>query len=835
MKRKLLFLCFCEGFGIVCAWYLKMDVRLLRYLCAAAFLCAAGLIFTEIRSRRSQGSGLHGSAPGTAGAVWRGNRWQPALALGLVMLGVGGLHMGELESHEFASAALEGQIFYGSGSVSKCEVRQGYSLLTVRCAELGETILVRFESDDLEKAYSCVGCSVSFSGKAELPRERRNPGCFDYRLYLKTRGIRSIVRVNPYRLEAGGVENRALHWLSVSKYRFLERLKQSLDEDRFSVLAALVFGEKSYLDEGIYEDFRNNGTAHVLAVSGIHVGLLYAAVQALLGGRKNYVTSGITILLLLAYAALANFSISVLRAACMIFLHIMSFHLERRYDMVSAASLTAIIFMTANPFTVFDSGFQLSFAAAYAMGVALPWVQLKITKLSDDAKSNALYHAANVMAPALMIQMAMAPLLAFHFLSFSVIAPLVNPLAVAIAGLLLPAGMGAFVLCGFSGLLNRLCGLGAGVLLSLNEAASSLDFSHFSVPAPPLGLLILYYCCFFFFFSETRYMLHRKRLHKVAAAVFVFLLALSCSLPKALDLSDSLLPWEYSKNPVVFVDVGQGDCIHIRAGRKNILLDGGGSYYSNVGKATLRDYLLKNGITHIDLAIVSHMDMDHYKGLAELSELMRVDEFAFPETCRGDPLLGMFKCDNKSFLKAGDRLELGKGCAMDILYPLGSAVSSESNENSLVALLTLERRSNRFSIASLLRQDRGGASSASSGGTAPLSILLTADMTAAMEADCLLRYPDLRADILKVAHHGSAYSTTEEFTAMVSPRFAVISCGRNNSFGHPAPRVIDLLSESGIIYGRTDLDGAITVKALSDAPVRLRNAPLTRDWRLEDK
>ncbi len=514
--------------------------------------------------------------------------------------------------------------------------------------------------------------------------------------------------------------------------------------------------------------------------------------------------SAASLVLLFCYAALSNFSVSVLRASFMIILHIAAFHLRRRYDMVSAASLGALVFLCINPYTVFDSGFQLSFCAAYAMGVALPWASQKIIKLSDELRSDMLFHAGNLLAPAFMVQLAMAPLTAFHFLNYSLIAPLVNPLAVAAAGLLVPAGIGAFVLGGYSELLNRLCGLGAEGLIRLNGAASALDYSHFSVPAPPLGLLLLYYAFFFFFFSETRFMLCRKRRLRALGGIWLGFAAGVCLLPKAFDVTDSLLPWQYQQYDICFVDVGQGDCIHIRSGGINVLVDGGGNYYTNTGKEVLREYLLKNGVSRVDLAIVTHADMDHYKGLAELSQLMEIKEFAFPYVMEGDGLLAMFKSRKAGFLSAGDRIALGDAAFLDVLYPLqakagrpsGPEAGSDNNESCLVALLQIK-------------------------GT---RVLLTGDMTASAEEDMLRRYPGLGVDILKVAHHGSAFSTGEAFLKSVAPSYAVISCGRNNSYGHPAPRVIDLLEDSGIIYGRTDLDGAVCAQLLSDASVRLRNA-----------
>ena len=228
-----------------------------------------------------------------------------------------------------------------------------------------------------------------------------------------------------------------------------------------------------------------------------------------------------------------------------------------------------------------------------------------------------------------------------------------------------------------------------------------------------------------------------------------------------------MLPWDYGVAPVSFLDVGQGDCIHIHYGGRDILIDGGGSYYTNVAEKTLKPYLLKNGIRSIDLAIITHEDMDHSKGIYELDEIF----------------------DIKKILTNHEVYNISEG---------------EENDLCLVLSARIEG----------------------------LDFLFMSDADFARESALLQENPELSCDVLKLGHHGSAGSTGEDFLSAVSPSFAAISCGVNNRYGHPADRVVELLENSGIMYGRTDLSGALCLRKVTDRYYIFENAAKDRQWRI---
>lgn len=652
-----------------------------------------------------------------------------------------------------------GHVVNIQGIVKKVQIKEYYSALTVDVGD--ENVLVRVKGIDDAKIYDLAGRIVNIQGELSIPNARRNPGCFDYRLYLKAQGIYTLLDTSKFRISADSVKLHVVHLSNVLKGRFYAFSKPYLTDDDFGIIAGLLFGDKAYLDDDLYEQFQQNGIAHVLAVSGLHVGLLYSIIIKLLNGKKNLLSSALTILFLYVYAALSSFSISVLRASIMIVLDILAFHLRRRYDMVCGASLTAIIFLLINPYQLFDSGFQLSFVAAYTLGIMLPWVNNKIVKLSNKYKLDKSYDILTAIAPGICAFIGMAPLISFHFLNFSIISILLNPIAIALASLVLPTGLLLFLVSQanvtfLTKLFSIPCAIFSDSLRLLSSIGENLHLS-FSVSAPPFGVLIVYYVFFFYFFSETRYVLNRKHRQVFLSILASFLIFCCTALPFIFGISDSVLPWKYNTAFVTFLDVGQGDCCHINIDGYNILIDGGGNYYKNIGKDTIKPYLLKNGINKIDLAIVTHEDIDHSKGLYELNDCFTIDKI----------------------------ISGGK-----------------SNDTCIISSINVKG----------------------------LDFLFMADADFKREEKFLLENPKVKADVIKLGHHGSKTSSSAPFISSVAPKLAIISCGANNSYGHPAPRVIELLSEFDIIYGRTDQNGAISYIKSTDDGALFVNAAKDTYW-----
>lgn len=605
---------------------------------------------------------------------------------------------------------------------------------------------------------------VYITGEVSIPKERSNPGTFDYRRYLKSIGIRCIITAENIEnvKKAGGIA--AL--LKSAKCRTADIFESALGDDS-AVVMGLLFGETSGIDEDIIETFRRGGTAHVLAVSGLHLGLLYSFLCRFKRKKRSIPADIAIVLALSAYTALAGFTASVVRACLMIFIHIAGNHLNRRYDLISSTCVSMIIILAVNPMQIYSAGFQMSFLAVITLGIMIPLIQKKIK---------------GILLPMIAVQTGMVPYTMYVFNYVSLTSVISNIPVYFIAAAMIPAGILVIAFCWLPVIAKpaaMITGLFVKLLLWCNDFTYMGGVFTFDVASPSVIFLAVYYIFIFYMCSEAGQIALIRRNYKKIAAVFAA--AVICGAGCSVYLSDG-----FEKTDMVFVDVGQGDCLHIKAGGKNLLIDGGGSFNYNVGKSTLKPYLLKNGVTKIDMAIATHLHTDHYQGLKELSQTYRIKKLGVYEanSVNENHLKKEFKTDEILYLAAGDVINMGRNVSVEVLSPdRGNPLDEkDENKNSLV-----------------LRVNVKGS-----------SVLMTGDIDEKGEKT-LIADTDIKADILKIAHHGSRYSSCEKFIAVAAPKIAVIQVGKN-TYGHPSEEVIKRLEEHKITVLRNDEQGAVGIK-----------------------
>lgn len=605
---------------------------------------------------------------------------------------------------------------------------------------------------------------VYITGEVSIPKERSNPGTFDYRRYLKSIGIRCIITAENIEnvKKAGGIA--AL--LKSAKCRTADIFESALGADS-AVVMGLLFGETSGIDEDIIETFRRGGTAHVLAVSGLHLGLLYSFLCRFKRKKRSIPADIAIVLALSAYTALAGFTASVVRACLMIFIHIAGNHLNRRYDLISSTCVSMIIILAVNPMQIYSAGFQMSFLAVITLGIMIPLIQKKIK---------------GILLPMIAVQTGMVPYTMYVFNYVSLTSVISNIPVYFIAAAMIPAGISVIAFCWLPVIAKpaaMITGLFVKLLLWCNDFTYMGGVFTFDVASPSVIFLAVYYIFIFYMCSEAGQIALIRRNYKKIAAVFAA--AVICGAGCSVYLSDG-----FEKTDMVFVDVGQGDCLHIKAGGKNLLIDGGGSFNYNVGKSTLKPYLLKNGVTKIDMAIATHLHTDHYQGLKELSQTYRIKKLGVYEanSVNENHLKKEFKTDEILYLAAGDVINMGRNVSVEVLSPdRGNPLDEkDENKNSLV-----------------LRVNVKGS-----------SVLMTGDIDEKGEKT-LIADTDIKADILKIAHHGSRYSSCEKFIAVAVPKIAVIQVGKN-TYGHPSEEVIKRLEEHKITVLRNDEQGAVGIR-----------------------
>jgi len=667
------------------------------------------------------------------------------------------------------------------GEVRSVSQKKDYASLMVSSTKYG-LVLINIYQKDPEFTHA-VGKWIWVDGLLEPPQTASNPKGFDYRLYLRSVDIHAIMQVQPdqttYSTEP---VNQFVHQLAAFRHVFEEQISEQIGKERTGLAMAMLFGDKSGLEDETYESFQRNGTAHILSVSGLHVGFLYSILAFLMAGKRRTIPNLAIFLMLVLYGMLSGFCPSVTRALLMIGIHLLSKVLCRSYDLLSSAGISAMILLTQNPYSLFHVGFQLSFFAVILMGWIFPLFGRVLPK----------GHLLSLLLPIPALQVAMAPYTAFLFNYVSFGAFVANFGVVFFSGLLIPAGLLAMMATKLPGPIFEFVAIFMEICIRCVIWCNDLTYAGgktcLDVVSPSVFWLVLAYGLFFFFLSEGGRVLWIRK--KIKAISWVLVLVI---------LSAGLLDWKtddgFDKADAVFVDVGQGDCLHIRTpSGKNVLIDGGGKESFDVGKRVLKPYLLKNGVRKIDLAVITHLDIDHFDGIRSLAADGMIDSLGL---YAGNRLIEkeILKSTNLSqeqllYLHEGDRISVDQHLWLEVLYPKQKPRQVYESEIQ-------EKEENPRSL--VIRVHLG-----------TYRILMTGDIDMQTENQILAiqNSSNLQADILKIGHHGSKYSTSDKFLQAVKPQIAVFQTGKNN-YGHPDASILEKCREKGIMIYRTDKQGAI--------------------------
>ncbi|QAT43036.1 DNA internalization-related competence protein ComEC/Rec2 [Aminipila luticellarii] len=712
---------------------------------------------------------------------------------------------GTLEQHQGEFVTLCGKV------VSAAEKKEEDHKLTLVVQELEGAGTLKKEERVLVSVYgpcpqyyTFQGQKVQISGFIQLPAPRRNPKTFDYRMYLKTRNISVILAVKPENIQVSNqVYHSYLYGISKIKHTFKANLQSLFDDETTGLLMGLIFGDNGGIDDELYETFQKNGICHVLSVSGLHVGCLYMCIHALFGRKRNRRVYGLIIFVLFFYASLSNFSPTVMRAFFMILLNMLSKYMYCRYDMLTSGAVTMAGMLFVNPMNLLNLGFQLSFLAIFSLAVLTP-AAMRIWSKS--------------VAAVLSIQAGMVPVSAYVFNYFSLSSFLVNIPVAFLSGWLIPLGMllllfsmlGSLVpdtglllealnaLFQITGILTEFfCKL----LIFINNIFFINKISYRYMVSPPLWSVFLYYGVLFFISSEIYRILWQRKKYKYIERLLVLVI---CT---ALIFGNSLKDG-FERVQMTFVDVGQGDCLLIKTPEgKAVLIDSGGSSQYDVGKKTLLPYLLKNGVKKIDLALITHFHTDHAGGLYTLAREIPVKKIGMYE---GNQLLADqieqrtgVSPENFMYLTKGQTFKVGKELEIEVLYP------RKQTKEQYVELMGDEKDENASCLVMKVTLEG-------------VSVIMTGDMDTNGERLLLedSSENELKADILKVAHHGSRYGSSEEFLEAVRPEISVIQVGKN-TYGHPHETTVERLESMCKKVYRNDRQGAVGIEIEKGSNIKI--------------
>jgi competence protein ComEC len=627
------------------------------------------------------------------------------------------------------------------------------------------------------------GDRLSVRGQCSDITGIRNPGDFDYSLYYKSKGINKQIKADRAALlkeDCAGVFKKMLY---LSREKVRSTINEALPGEEAGILTGIITGYKADMDEDMRDAYMKTGLSHLLSVSGLHVGFLMLLLTYLLMPFRpeKKLQSSVILLVIIYYILLIGAPLPSVRALIMLAVLMVGKAAGRKYDLLASVSFAFIVILVFKPLAIHDPGFMISFGAMYSIALLHPAVYGILRPIPPAVRDG--------LALSLSVWFGLAPVLAYYFNYISIISIIINIVAIPLSFVITVAGF-IGVLAGIASKTLALYVFSVDYYLInflsyIIQKAAGLPVSGFYIPRLPIYLYALYYVgigLFIGFFKSAFFRIYMRRL------------ALSYLLAALIAISVYNLPSRELK--MVFFDVGQGDsCCIITPRKKAVLIDGGGSagrgdYYYDVGGKITLPALLHQGIWGIDTVIVSHLHDDHMEGLLSVMEVYGVKNMILPKVSAGTDdisvnsgaLLDM--CREKGIkvhrLGEGDQVSFGKGVRMDFLNPGKEAKASE-NENSLVGVLYY----------------------------GDFKALFTGDI--GKETEGLLKAGDLRSVVLKVPHHGSGGSSSEEFLEKVRPRVSIISVGNNNIYGHPSPETLERLASSGSLVYRTDENGAVII------------------------
>lgn len=629
----------------------------------------------------------------------------------------------------------------------------------------------------VEECTLRLGQCVKVSGELSRLSPATNPGGFDSFTYYRGRNVE-------YQLWAEKlVVINAQHWEMLDYLRclqehLLEQIALLLDKPQAGVLTAILLGDRSQIDKDIKKLYQDAGIAHLIAISGLHIGffgvLLFRLLRSL---RFTYFTSALLSgSVLLIYGIMTGCSVSCERAVIMLLISFLGKVIGRAYDMLSAMSLAGLLILVIEPLQFLDAGFLLSFGAIVGIGAVYPVIKKPLHPFLSSHKWG---RVADSLILSTSVQLVTLPIVAWFFYQIPVYQLLLNLLVLPLMSLLLPVSVTAIVLSLFSLRLGTFFMLPAQWILQFfalaGEGVKNLPGALLVCGQPELWQVLLYYGVLIaglLLFYYKRYQIF----FSIILLLFSFLF-----VPSASSLSITML------------DVGQGDGLVIETAEGHVLLiDGGSSSKKELYEYTYEPYLKSQGITGLDGIVITHSDEDHINGLQELIQKnYPVGAVYLPRLKEPDDNYMEFQAlvKRKSipihYLSEGDSFSVD-GISVTCLHPDVDMVYESANAYSTTLSLSYQS----------------------------FSMLFTGDLEGEGEQEvckALLQYHLSDYTILKVAHHGSKNSTTKDFLNIVSPTAAWISCGEGNRYGHPHKELLRRLTDREVKVYDTPHSGAVRV------------------------
>ena len=687
-----------------------------------------------------------------------------------------------------------------------------------------------------------IGEYVKVSGQVKLFHRPTNPGEFDSYLYYST--LKISYRLNDAGLlKVGGkkdVYKEGLYRVRIFLEQVLDRI---MDEKDAGVMKAMLLGDKAFIDEETKDMYKSSGIMHILAVSALHVSIIGMGIYELLKklllmlsgkfGRLRIRTGALitipavfSILFMYSYAVMCGMGTSAFRAIAMFAVRLIAPLIGRTYDILSSLSLAAILLLIDQPLYLYNSGFLFSFGAVLGIAVVKPclrplslWAYKSRMEFSDDRQKEPLrvwskdifLKVADGLMTGLAIGIVTLPVYAKFYYIYPLHSLILNLMVIPLMTVLLFSGIISMLLGAVAPVLGILPGMAVHVILAFYRSISSVEavnsrFTWYMGHSDNIKVSV-YLALLVAFTAFSNYLMSGER-DKKSSAGLLNKHGKAVDATRAIMLIGAVIILTFRTDPdfsADLIDVGQGDAILLGCGDQHMLIDGGSTSKKNVGKYQIIPFLKYKGIGRLDAVLLTHEDQDHMSGILEIMDDMEkggigIDRLILPDI---------------SASSKGENYEMLEKRAFDLNIPvlyISSGDTFSLSDASFICLNPTEKmvteEANAYSTVLFMKYG-------------DFTALFTGDMEKEGLDNVKAQIRSLKESgreempksisLLKVAHHGSMYTTDEEFLKLTNPGIALISCGKDNSYGHPHDELLDRLNESGTKVYRTDMGGAISV------------------------
>ncbi len=610
-----------------------------------------------------------------------------------------------------------------------------------------------------------IGNVINLKGEATPFEKAGNPGGFDAYKYYRSQNYAYMVCSSEISV-LNGKYNYYKEFVRKLTKKWSEVYYKLLPENEASIINGIILGDKHRIDEDDEFLYEKNGIMHIMAVSGMHVSTISMFILFIVSKLPINFNVGrlIVAMSLIFYGSIVGFSVSCTRAVIMILIKVYADVKGYCYDTLSAIGFSGVIILLINPLQLFNSGFLLSYVAV---------ITIAYINSVYDGMFKSIYIS-------LAVQISTLPILLYYFYEAPLYSVIINMLVLPLMTVLFVMGLlsGIIGACSsvfgsfFAGAVHYILSFYDGICRFFGEVIGEFRVTGY----PDRFQIVVYYILIIIIVFVLKCSFKSK--YKIALTTVVLLI--SCIV----------ISYDYSPGlNITMLDIGQGDGIYIETPDNSVIMvDGGSSSKKNVAENIIEPFMKYKGKKHIDMWIITHMDSDHSSGLLEELNRYRtsgitIGSIVLPDIYDKENEFDLINHSDIVYMHKGQSYNEGE-FSLKCIHPIKNYNAENKNEYSLVLNISYGE----------------------------FDMLLTGDVEGEAEKNLDID-KGKTYEVLKVAHHGSNSSTSVEFLGDMKVKYALISSGKDNIYGHPHSEVIERLKLKNVNILRTDTFGAISINS----------------------